>query len=170
MVISTQKSRFLSSGKILQRFSFTHLNLQLQGKDKTICDMISAVKAFKAKLQFYLQQVKNKRLQHFPSVGKMLESHAGAVHVLDVHNYCCDLLSKLGQEFEDRFNDFDKLEPCVEFIANPLMEIDMGEIPEQKAELFSVNPVEMEVKNIQNHVQLKSEHSQHFWRLVDPEH
>ena len=39
------------------------------------------------------------------------------------------------------------------------------------AALFSVNPVEMEVINLQNHVQLKSQqNSQHFWSLVDPEH
>ena len=35
------------------------LNTQLQDKDRTISDMISAVKAFKAKLSFYLQQLKN---------------------------------------------------------------------------------------------------------------
>ena len=147
------------------------LNTQLQGKDRTISDMISAVKAFKAKLSFYLQQLKNKRLQHFPTVVKMLDSHAGADFVLDVNKYC-DLMSKLGQEFEDRFNDFDKLEPCVAFIANPFMEVDITEISEKMAELFTVNPVEMEMEviNLQNHVQLKSQqHSQHFWSLVDPE-
>ena len=40
------------------------------------------------------------------------------------------------------------------------------------AELFSVNPVEMEMEviNLQNNVQLKSQqNSQHFWSLVDPE-
>lgn len=31
-----------------------HLNLQLQGKDKKICDMISAIKVFSAKLSFYI--------------------------------------------------------------------------------------------------------------------
>ncbi|KAK0152831.1 General transcription factor II-I repeat domain-containing protein 2B [Merluccius polli] len=120
--------------------NLNHLNQQLHGKDKTICDMFSAVKTFKAKLSFYLQQVKNKRLQPFPSVVKMLESHA--VDVLVGHKYSD--LSKLGQEFEDKFNDFDKLEPCVAFIANTFMEVDIGEISEQMAELFSVNPVEME--------------------------
>ena len=31
-----------------------HLNLQLQGKDKNISEMISAVKAFSAKLSLYI--------------------------------------------------------------------------------------------------------------------
>ena len=76
-----------------------HLNLQLQGKGKKISDMISAVKAFSAKLSLYIQQVKSKRFQHFPSVSKMLDSHTGAASVLNVAKYC-DLLSRLGQEFQ----------------------------------------------------------------------
>ncbi len=87
---------------------------------------------------FYLQQLKNKRLQHFPSVVNMLESHAGADDFLDVHKYC-DLLSRLGQEFEGRFNDFDKLKPCVAFPANPFMEIDIAGVSEKMAKLFSVS-------------------------------
>ncbi|CAB4062794.1 unnamed protein product [Lepeophtheirus salmonis] len=98
----------------------------------------------------------------------MLDNHAGADFVLDGNTYS-DLMSTLGQELEDRLNDFDKLEPCVAFIANPFMEVDNTEISEKMAELFTVNPVEIEVINLQNHVQLKShEHSQHLWSLVDP--
>ncbi|XP_028313963.1 general transcription factor II-I repeat domain-containing protein 2B-like [Gouania willdenowi] len=147
------------------------LNQQLQGKDKNVCDMISAVKAFSAKLSFYIQQIKNKRYQHFPSFVKMLESNLGAEKVFKVHRYC-DLLSRLGQEFTDRFSDFEKLEPCVTFIANPFLAVDISELSGQMAELFSVDPVEMEMEvlNLQNNVQLKSQqHSQHLWSLVEPE-
>lgn len=58
---------------------------------------------------------------------KVLESNTEAADVLDVHK-CCDSLSKFGQEFEDRFNDFDKLGPCVVFIAKPFMEVGIGDI------------------------------------------
>ena len=168
--------KWLSRVKILQRFvclqseikafmesredttlKLNHLSLQLQGKDKNICDVISAVKPFKAKLSFSIKQLKNKRFQHFPSVSKMLEKYF-------------DLLSKLGQEVADRFSDFDKFEPCVTFVANPFMTVDIGEISGQMAELFCINPVKMEVINLQNDVQLKSQlHSQHLWNLVEPE-
>ena len=147
-----------------------HLNLELQGKGKKISDMISAVKAFSAKLSLYILQVKNKRFQHFPSVSKMLESHTGAASVLNVFKYC-DLLSRLGQEFADRFSDFEKLEPCVTFMANPFMDVDISEISGQMAELFCLDPVEMEIEviNLQNNVQLKSQqHSEHFWSFVEP--
>lgn len=40
-------------------------------------------------------------------------------------------------------------------IANPNMEVDIGEIFELMAELLSVTPKEMEVINLQNNVQLK---------------
>lgn len=65
--------------------------------------------------------------------------------VLYVQTYY-DLLSKLGQEFEDRLNDFDKLKLCVAFISNPFMEVDASQTAEQMAELFSVNPVELEME------------------------
>ena len=84
----------------------------------------SAVKAFKAK-SINIQKVKNERFHYFLQISKMLESHAA--NVLNAHKYC-DLLSKLGHEFADRFSDFEKLEPCVTFEANPFMTLDLGEI------------------------------------------
>ncbi len=133
--------------------------------------MISAVNAFSAKLGFFIQQLNAKRFQHFPSVSKVLETHAGAAGALNTEKYC-DLLIKLGQEFADRFRDFEKLEPCVTFIANSIMDVDINEISGQMAELFCVDPVEMEMEllNLQNDDQLKSQqHSQNFWSLVEPE-
>lgn len=141
------------------------LNIQLQCKDKNISDIISAVKVFSAKLSLYIQQVKNKKFQHFPSVSKMLESYTGAASVLNVSKYG-DLLSRLGQEFADRISDFERLEPCVTFMANPFMDVDTSEISGQMAELFCVDHVEMEIEvvTLQNNVQLKSQqHSQHFY-------
>lgn len=98
----------------------------------------------------------------------MLESHSGAEKVFNGHRVC-DLLSKLGQKLSDRFCDFEKPEP----IVNPFLDVDISELSGQMAELFSVDPVEteMEIINLQNDVQLKSEqHSQHFWSLVDPDY
>jgi len=85
--------------------------------------MIIAVKAFSAKLSLYIQQVKSKRFQNFLSVSTMLDSHTGAASILNVSKYC-DLLSRLGQEFADRFSDSEKLEPCVTFMATPFMIVD----------------------------------------------
>ncbi len=145
--------------------------LQLQSKDTDVRNMISTVNAFSAKLGFFIQQLNAKRFQHFPSVSKVLETHAGAAGALNTEKYC-DLLIKLGQEFADRFRDFEKLEPCVTFIANSIVDVDINEISGQMAELFCVDPVEMEMEllNLQNDDQLKSQqHSQHFLSMVEPE-
>lgn len=91
--------------------------------------MASDAKPYKAKLQ----QVKAQGLQRFLSVVKILES---SWH-LDVGKYC-DLLCKLGQEFEDRFDEFDQFEPCTAFTTNPLIKVDLRGTEEQMAELFNV--------------------------------
>ncbi|CAL9684507.1 unnamed protein product [Knipowitschia caucasica] len=56
-------------------------------------------------------------------------------------------------------------------MANPFMDVDISDISGQMAVLFGIDPVEMEmeVKNLQNSVQLKSQQSSgHFCSLVDP--
>lgn len=99
----------------------------------------------------------------------MLESHVGAAGVLNISKYF-DHLTRPWQEFADRFTDFDKLEHCVKFMANPFMYVDISEISGQMPELFCVDPVEMliEVINLQTNVQLKSQqHSEHFWNILE---
>lgn len=59
------------------------------------------------------------------------------------------------------------------FIANPFMGLDVDNISKQMAELFDVSALEMEMEmeviNLQNNIQLKSQqHSPNFWCLVDP--
>ncbi|CAH0407239.1 unnamed protein product [Chilo suppressalis] len=44
------------------------INLELQGKGKTIIEMINAVNVFKSKLQRMTDQLKRKDLKHFPSL------------------------------------------------------------------------------------------------------
>lgn len=78
-----------------------NLNCELQGKGKTISEMISAVKA---KLGRFLQQVEQRKMQHLPSVHKMLEENDTAPGAMDIQKYI-DLLTRLGQEFKDRFTD-----------------------------------------------------------------
>ena len=70
----------------------------MQGKDKDVRNMISAVNAVSAKLAFFIQQLKAKRFQHFPSVANVLETLAGAADALNTDTFC-DLLIKLALEF-----------------------------------------------------------------------
>lgn len=56
----------------------------------------------------------------------VLSNSASASEVFDrVLNKYSERLTKLGQEFEDRFNDFDTLQQCMSFITNPVMPVDI---------------------------------------------
>ena len=95
--------RWLSCGKVLQRFvdmlpeikaflskrnekhedlgfltdltaKLNSLNNELQGKDRHLPHMISAVNAFKAKLCVWTTHLKKGRLTHFTNLEKMSES------------------------------------------------------------------------------------------------
>ncbi|KAK0154028.1 hypothetical protein N1851_003892 [Merluccius polli] len=64
---------------------------------------------------------------------------------------------KVGHEFEERFQDFDKLQPCVTFISNPFLQVDITCISEQLGETFNLNAgeLEMEILTLQNDITLK---------------
>ena len=61
----------------------------------------------------------------------MLKDNASASETLDkVAEKYCQVINRLGQEFEDRFCDLDQLEPCVSLISNSLMNVDITDIAE----------------------------------------
>ena len=74
------------------------LNMKLQGKNNTVCNFMSAVRAFQKKLEVFkcdLQQ----DLLHFP---KLLNQTAGTHH----HHNHAEFLDKLIENFQTRFGDF----------------------------------------------------------------
>ena len=68
-----------------------------------------------------------------------------AVGIVIIDKYT-DFLTRLGQEFSERFDDFEEIEPCVMFTSNPFMEVDVRDISEQVSVLFDLDckPLEME--------------------------
>ena len=60
------------------------LNLDLQGKDKTIVDMISAVTAFKQKLKLVSSQLQQYALRNFRNMMSELENQVNNVISLTV--------------------------------------------------------------------------------------
>lgn len=103
-----------------------HLNCELQGKDKTVAEMLSGLNAFKAKMNIFCMHL------HFPSLQLVLKDNASASETFDrVAEKYCEVIHRLLQEFDNRFSDLDQLEPCVSFIYNPFMNIDTTCIAEQ---------------------------------------
>ena len=101
--------------------------------------------------------MKENKLQHFPSVQRILQENETAAWLLDLSKYC-DCLRKLGWEFDDRFLDFELLESCASFIVNPFMEVGVTDMSEKLASLFKLCAVGLELKilNLQNDIQLKA--------------
>lgn len=181
-LLSEVKEFMLSKGKdasLLEDLAFltdlteklNNLNRELQGKDKTVAHMISAVNAFKAKMNIFSAQVEGKKMLHFPSVQAVLKDNVSASAALDkVVTKYSQAINRLGQEFEDRFCDFEKLEPCVSFVTNPFMYVDVTSTAEQLSILFSLSAtdVEMEILTLQNDINLKAHQSApNFWCLVN---
>ncbi|KAF3846971.1 hypothetical protein F7725_004049, partial [Dissostichus mawsoni] len=78
------------------------------------------------------------------------------------------VINRLGQEFENRFCDFGQLEPCVSFISNPFMQVDLTCIAEQLSATFNVDAgqVEIEILTLQNDLHLKAhQDAPNFWCL-----
>ena len=67
-----------------------------------------------------------------------------AVRIVDIDK-CSDFLTRIGQEFNDRFNDF---EPCVMFTSKPFMEVDVGDISEQISVPFDLDYVPLEMERL----------------------
>ena len=87
------------------------LNLQLQGKDKPISEMISAISAFKIQIPALISDLKEKQYKFFPNIKHHLEKHSGGIWDHEKYIHEIDLIS---DEFEDRFSDFRKIEEIVE--------------------------------------------------------
>ena len=135
--------------------------------------MINAVNASKAKMNIFSAQVEKKKMLHFSSVQAVLKDNVSASAALDeVVTKYSQVINRLGQEFEDRFCDFEKLEPCVSFVTNSFMYVDITFTAEQLSDLFSLSAtdVEMEILTLQNDIKLKAHQSApNFWCLVDKE-
>ncbi|CAI5682820.1 unnamed protein product [Oreochromis niloticus] len=150
-----------------------HLNCELQGKGKTVADMISALNGFKAQMSIFSVHLQRKKVLHFPSVQMVLKDNASASETFDkVAEKYTQVINRLGQEFENRFCDLDQLEPCVSFVSIPFMNVDTTCIAEQLSSMFSLDAgqVEIEIVTLQNDVHLKAyQGAPNFWCLVDTE-
>ena len=97
-------------------------------------------------------------MQHFPSVFQTLAKKMRLLPeswtLTSMYN---DFLTRLGQEFNDTFNDFEKIEPCVMFTLNPFMKVDVRDISEQISVQFDLDCVhlEMEIISLQNDIQFE---------------
>ena len=79
-------------------------------------------------------------MMHFPSVQMVLKDNASASEAIaKVTEKYSQAIERPGQEFENRFCDLDQLEPCVSFICNLFMNVDISCIAKQLSAMFSLD-------------------------------
>ncbi|XP_008179270.1 zinc finger BED domain-containing protein 5-like [Acyrthosiphon pisum] len=83
------------------------LNVQLQGKDGTIIELLSSINGFKSKLILLKSQLNESNLNNFPNLKDFFEKQKCTVAV---EIYCSEV-EKLYNDFKRRFKDIKKLEP-----------------------------------------------------------
>ena len=80
------------------------LNLNLQGKEQTISHLVGHVEGFRSKLVLFTNCLQNNNLAHFPSCSVIKEEYSNADFTQFISN-----ITSLPEEFQNRFEDFEKL-------------------------------------------------------------
>ena len=91
------------------------LNLQLQGKDKTVIDMISSVNAFKRKMQHLSSKLHRHVLANFKNLVAELETQTQSCAQLDSARYIKQIdncLSEFHRRFQDLLYSSQSLHSC----------------------------------------------------------
>ena len=142
------------------------LNLQLQGKDKTVIDMISSVNAFKRKMQHLSSKLHRHDLANFKNLAAELETQTQSCAQLDSARYIKQIDNS---EFHRRFQDFALLEPCATFMCYPFQEdVVVVSLASKITTLFHLNSseVEDEILTLQADLQIKARAHGQFWNLL----
>ncbi|PNF19633.1 hypothetical protein B7P43_G01086 [Cryptotermes secundus] len=90
------------------------LNLQLQGKKQTICQMVGFVDSFRKKLHLFKSALDKNNLLHFPCCRKLSEEEG-----LEFRDYN-EIIEDLSSEFKRRFNDFESFRTDISLFSNPI--------------------------------------------------
>uniref|UniRef100_H2Z397 HAT C-terminal dimerisation domain-containing protein n=1 Tax=Ciona savignyi TaxID=51511 RepID=H2Z397_CIOSA len=137
------------------------LNLELQGKDKLVTNMISSVNAFKRKMQHFSTKLLRHDLANFQNLASELETQGKPCDQLDSAHYTEQITDCLS-EFDKRFQDFSLLEP---------KDVEVDSLASNIASLFHMNSsgVEHEILTLQTDIELKSRAHGQFWNLFTEE-
>ena len=91
------------------------LNLNLQGKGQGISHLVGHVEGFRSKLVLFTNCLQNNNLAHFPPCSVIKEEYSNADFTQFVSN-----ITSLSEEFQNRFQDFEKLKSPLALYNNPM--------------------------------------------------
>ena len=89
-------------------------NLNLQGKEQSISHLMGHVEGFRSKLVLFTNCLQNNNLAHFPSCSVIKKEYSNADFTQFVSN-----ITSLSEEFQNRFEDFEKLKILLHYTTTP---------------------------------------------------
>lgn len=146
------------------------LNLELQGKNKNVINMISSVNAFKSKLQLLSTKLQRQDLRYFQHMNSELDRQGKTTGQLNSARYI-EQVQSMSSEFDKRFTDFALVEPVATYLCFPFAtNIDAENIASKIGSLFQMETtaLENEILSLQNDIHMKSRATmgQEFWELL----
>ncbi|XP_029647093.1 general transcription factor II-I repeat domain-containing protein 2-like [Octopus sinensis] len=94
------------------------LNIRFRGRDRMICDMYDAMKAFQVKLRLWETQMHQLNMSHFPCCQVMLSQVSATVFS---KKHFADKLSAVRIEFTRCYSDFEAQKNNFELLRNPFV-------------------------------------------------
>lgn len=113
-----ENQEFLSNVAFLADI-FCHLNAlneKLQGRNKTVLDLIEKLDAFGKKLDLFHSDISSGKLQHFSTLKKWLGEGPGSDIVTGTMK---DFMVQLRDNFSTRFEDFGIPKDVIAFVRDP---------------------------------------------------
>ena len=148
----------------------SNLNLELQGKNKTIIDMMSSIQAFKTKFILLIEDLQHKNLHHFTNMTDHLQTHIATNFNTDKY---ISKIQKVIEDFDTRFRDFEKIKEIGEFTSFPFkQDLKIKDISEKISNVFHMDRKELENEIIilQTDLTLKARKCEEdFWKYVNSE-
>ncbi|XP_047020709.1 general transcription factor II-I repeat domain-containing protein 2A-like isoform X2 [Helicoverpa zea] len=150
------------------------LNLNLQGKNKTLTEMMSSIAAFQSQAVSMIVDIEKKRFEQFVNIKDHMEKHPTYNFISE--KYTTEIRAVVA-DFEIRFSDFRKIEKLVLFVSYPFNDsIDHNNIYELATKF--ADTFQMEHKMLQNEIitlrcdivlKARSTSGLDFWALVSNE-
>ena len=155
--------------------TLNELNLELQGKDKCVINMISSVNGFKSKIEMWAKRLQRSDLRNFPHMQAEVQRQGRDTATFDCTRYAAQVES-IVSEFDKRFTDFSAIEPVASYMCFPFGNVDVDDITPRVASLCNLDSssVEDEIITLQNDIEIKSRATKQgtkgeFWGLLMPE-
>ncbi|XP_060762621.1 general transcription factor II-I repeat domain-containing protein 2A-like [Neoarius graeffei] len=147
------------------------LNVELQGKEKLVINMISTVNAFKGKLKLLSSKIQRNDLGNFSNLASELNNQGKDSTEFDSACYA-EQIDTVLSDFDRRFQDFALLEPVAMFMCFPFQEdAEVDVLASKISTMFQLSSAEVEdeILTLQADINLKSRANEQFWSLLTEE-